>query len=147
MYRIRKMFKFEAAHQLDRAFSRACTDSIHGHSYVVEVFLTAERLDEDLMVTDFGRLGEVIAEVKREWDHALFLSPRRHGGEYANVVSKIVELEDNPTAELMAKVLFDVFTRAVAEMGRHNNPRVERVRVHETATGWAEYDDRTGLRT
>ena len=42
---IRKLFKFEGAHIVRDCSSDRCKFSIHGHSYVVEVFLTSDKLD------------------------------------------------------------------------------------------------------
>ena len=45
MYTLRKQFKFESAHQLYDAYSSCCKDCIHGHSYLVEVFFSSDKLD------------------------------------------------------------------------------------------------------
>lgn len=39
MFTIRKEFKFEMAHQLYTCYSEACKNAIHGHSYILELFL------------------------------------------------------------------------------------------------------------
>jgi 6-pyruvoyltetrahydropterin/6-carboxytetrahydropterin synthase len=41
---IRKQFKFEGAHIVRNCTTRRCKKSIHGHSYVVEVFFTSNKL-------------------------------------------------------------------------------------------------------
>ena len=145
MYRIRKQFRFEAAHQLDRAFSKDCSDSIHGHSYVVELFLTSKCLDGDGMVIDFGHLRDAVEEIKAAFDHTLILSHKLRVEYGAIPCKKIVELVCSPTAEVMANIFFDGVARKV--MGLHppasNGLRLEKVRVHETTTGWAEYEEDT----
>ena len=73
MFRICKKFSFEAAHQLDKAFSQECVECIHGHSYVVELFLVSESLDDMDMVLDFGYLKELIKDIKKKYDHSLIL--------------------------------------------------------------------------
>ena len=42
---IRKLFKFEGAHVVRNCSSVRCRENIHGHSYVVEVFIESDRLD------------------------------------------------------------------------------------------------------
>jgi 6-pyruvoyltetrahydropterin/6-carboxytetrahydropterin synthase len=144
MFRIRKLFRLEAAHQLATAFSKDCSDTIHGHSYVVEVFLVAGHL-ENGMVLDFGVLKENIEATKEAWDHALFLpASLANREEYQKVLPtqrKVIILEENPTAENMAYHLFQSFKEAVRRATTNVRVAVEKVRVHETSTGWAEYEE------
>ena len=62
MYTIRKLFRFEMAHQLSKAFSTACSEQIHGHSYVCEVFFAKEALlvEGDSEVAIFRYSNEVL---------------------------------------------------------------------------------------
>lgn len=142
MFRIRKQFKFEMAHQLSHAYSACCSDTIHGHSYLLEVFFKGP-LDDTGMVIDFG---EVSKEFKRyiddEWDHALVM-PADMDQEYIDVLNKYNKklrlVSYNPTAERMAEDIYKVF-ECILE-GINKDHLLERVRIHETATGWAEYKD------
>ena len=59
--RITKQFKMEVAHRLTSSYSTRC-QSPHGHSYLMEVTLESEHLNEDGMVMDFG-------EVKDKMNH------------------------------------------------------------------------------
>lgn len=45
---IRKQFKFEGAHIVRNCTSQRCRENIHGHSYIVEVFITSDKLDHGL---------------------------------------------------------------------------------------------------
>ena len=54
---IRKLFKFEGSHIVRNCTSDRCSHSLHGHSYKVELFLTADHLDNAGMVVDFGLLA------------------------------------------------------------------------------------------
>lgn len=154
MFRIRKQFRFEAAHQLDEAFTKLCSDTIHGHSYLVELFISSERLDKTGMVIDFGELKPTINNLKDVLDHAIILSPAliTKYGDSLKAHSKRIIPMDNPTAEGMAEFIFNrVATflelrntplRRQAYSGSavlFNDPRLEKVRVHETDTGWAEF--------
>ncbi len=142
MYRVTKRFRFEAAHQLSGAHSTACTDCVHGHSYVVEVTLASECLNTDLMVIDFGYIKEAIEAIREEWDHALLLPPSLFL-QYRDTPSrKIVEMVANPTAELMAACVFERVSTALTGLiwTQGTGLRVQKVRVQETENGWAEYE-------
>jgi len=130
MYRIRKTFKFEGSHILKTAFSKACSEHIHGHSYKVEVMLESQTLNEDGMVIDFGKVKEVIKPEIDKWDHAFVCHETDE--RYNDVADFTVPF--NPTAENMAKYFYDKFRKPL-------NGSVSCVRIHETDTGWAEYDE------
>ena len=145
MFRIRKQFKFEAAHMLEDAFTAECHECVHGHSYTVELFICAHNLDNYEMVMDFGILKAFIDKVKNEWDHALIL----HGNQRKNfialqqdsILQKVVYLAHSPTAEIMAWLLAHKFMKYLEEKQyKKRNIWVEKVRVHETHTGWAEFE-------
>lgn len=128
MYTIRKVFKFEAAHVLDSSYSEDCQE-IHGHSYIVEVFCRCNSLNEDGMVVDFGNLKDTVKPIIDEWDHALIISDR-NSNDFSNY--KVVKVAFNPTAEFMANYLYWKIKPAI--------PFIYKVRVHETSTGYAEYE-------
>lgn len=128
---IRKKYRVEMAHQLDAAITKACSETIHGHSYVVEVFLRGP-LDATGMVKDFGDLAK-IKEYVMLYDHAL-LVPASLGLERLSMLSdhnrKLMVTPLNPTAERMAQDMLATL---------HNiEPLVFKVRIHETETGYAE---------
>ena len=137
MHTIRKAFKFEMSHQLSDAVTAACYETIHGHSYKVELFLAAGTLNGANMVLDFGALEEFKRWLMEVFDHALFI-PAAFNRVYKDVLcqhnKKVRFTEENPTAEWMAA---DIYRVAVA----HFEPlvKVAGVRVHETDTGYAEY--------
>jgi len=147
MFRIQKRFKFEAAHQLENAFTKACSDCIHGHSYTVEMHLYSEHLDDNQMVVDFGVLKAFKSQVMFHWDHGLILHKNKE--EHieplitAGVLkeSKVTFLSMNPTAEAMARLLYEQLVQFVENCPHivGEMVKVYKVRVHETSTGWAEY--------
>ena len=73
MYTIRKKYRVEYAHQLNHAYSKACSDTIHGHSGIVELFFESRELDGDEMVMDFGKISAMLKSVVMEYDHALIV--------------------------------------------------------------------------
>lgn len=142
MFQIRKQFKVEMAHRLRSAFSKCCTDQIHGHSYIIEVFLKAEQLNVDDMLIDFGELKSIISDYINSWDHALVLPKELPSG---GSEVKLIRTDYNPTAEAMACDMFSHITYLLkkGEHGGAQDLTVSCVRVHETRTGWAEYSEHT----
>ena len=138
MYEIRKKFKVEYAHQLSTAFSKACSDSIHGHSAEIEVFVKVRNLNCDGMCIDFGEINAIIGEYIKSWDHSLVM-PDSFPEDYLAMLQahnknlKIVNY--NPTAENIAKDIFYTITPLLS--GKRG--KVSKVIFHETDSGYASY--------
>lgn len=114
-YRITKLFDFEASHHLTGlAAGHKCMNN-HGHSYKVEIVLEAEELDEHGFVVDYSDLKPFKDYIDTWLDHH----------DLNEVFPHI-----NPTAENLAKILFDVASEWWT---------VKEVRVSETAKTWASY--------
>ena len=145
-FRIRKSFTFEAAHQLETAVTAACHECIHGHSYKVEMFLASKNLNPDGMVLDFSELKGFKKLIMDQWDHGLILhankrpwiEPMLEAGILKK--GKVSFLLDNPTAEAMARVIYRSLSAYLADTLKVTTAYVEKVRVHETGSGWAEYE-------
>ena len=134
MYSIRKKFNFEGAHILSSAYSKECKDHIHGHSYIVEVFISANNLNEYGMVIDFKKLTEIVNPIIKQWDHALLV--HEQGLKIHKDIADIIVLF-NPTAENMAKYLFElIYEKLDIDITQL------KIRVHETAKGYAEYKEK-----
>ena len=140
MFRVSKSFFFEAAHQLDDAASSACVDSIHGHSYRMDVVLKSDSLEsKSRMVMDFGWLKTLCSDLIGLWDHALIL-PASLASAYRNTPSKkIIVFPRNPTAEEMAVEAFNHISNRMVLAEVEIWVELERVRVYETSDSWAEY--------
>ena len=140
---IRKLFRFEGAHIVRKCTSDRCRENIHGHSYLVEVFITSDRLDRGGMVIDFGRLAP-IRELIDRFDHAYALWNREDPEFKAFIYrynQRVVELPVSPSSEGFALFFFYAIDRILRDMPPVNgetNVRLRSVRVHETATGYAE---------
>jgi 6-pyruvoyltetrahydropterin/6-carboxytetrahydropterin synthase len=149
MYRICKQFEFQAAHILSRHSGRCRFP--HGHNYRVEVTLTAEELDENSMVCDFQALKSVVTECLDPMDHAMLLnsSDTKSCETFADNPRTVIFDNRDPSSEVMAREIFEHLKRRLqagtvetsAGMRFNFNPaiRVEKVRVWETSTAWAEY--------
>jgi 6-pyruvoyltetrahydropterin/6-carboxytetrahydropterin synthase len=119
--RIGKQFRFEAAHHLPDHDGKCRRP--HGHSYRVEVTLAGDLEDagpKNGMVHDFS-------DVSRFWKHEL--EPHL---DHQDLNLTLADDCDPPTAELIARYLY---RRFMGELGDD----VERVRVWETESSWAEY--------
>lgn len=118
MYRITKEFHFSASHILSGLPDGHPCGRLHGHNYIVEVVLEADEVNEIGFVRDFGELRPVKDFLDQFWDH-------RHLNEAVGMDGL------NPTAEVMAWVLFDRFIEFLPELAA--------VRVSETPKTWSEY--------
>lgn len=145
-YRIAKSFIVESGHLLTK-HPGACRFP-HGHSRTVEIVVTSDELDANDMVCDFKALKTVANEVIARYDHSFALNtadPKfadfRHT--YGDRVLAFVKTD--PTSEVLARELFCELraqlaaAAADAECRVNHGVRLERVRVSETASTWAEY--------
>lgn len=147
-YRIAKTLTFESGHLLTKHRGRCRFP--HGHSRTVEVVLAADQLDGNDMVCDFKAVKRVLEAFLDRWDHALCLNTAEPGfallqQSYGDRVVPFVGTD--PTTEVMARTIFDTLNRKLAEAAQDRSAeypvppgvRLERVRVSETASSWAEY--------
>lgn len=140
---IRKLFKFEGAHIVRNCTSRFCMENIHGHSYVVEVFISSDKLDKGAMILDFALLDKVKLFVD-SFDHSFSLWSGESEAFKETIYSlnkRVVEIPLPPSAESFALMFFYIIDRILNRMELKNgegNVKLTSVRVHETTTGYAE---------
>lgn len=141
---IRKKFKFEGAHIVRDCSSDRCKKSLHGHSYIVEVFFTSQGLDNGGMVMDFGLMKKTISDFIDSFDHCYSLWNREKDDFKSfikNQSARWVEMPVTPSAEMYSLMFFYVIDKIVKNTVFQNGEcQVElySVRVHETETGYAE---------
>ncbi|WP_251619937.1 6-pyruvoyl trahydropterin synthase family protein [Odoribacter lunatus] len=140
---IRKLYKFEGAHIVRNCSSVPCRENIHGHSYVVEVFITSDRLDDGFMVMDFGLLDKVKTFIG-SFDHSYSLW-QGEDSDFKQFVyrynRRVAEIPVSPSAEGYALLFFYVIDRILKHTDFQNGEgrvQLHAVRVHETTTGYAE---------
>lgn len=145
--KIRKEFKVESAHIVRNASSYRCSHSIHGHSAVIEVFLTGNKLDNAGMIYDFGLMKSTIKEFIDSMDHCYILwknDDENFKDFIKNNCDRWIELPFNPSAECLSLYLH-FWINYILNHTRANNGegdvRCCGVRYHETATGFAESCD------
>lgn len=141
---IRKLFRFEGAHRVFNCSSNRCKYSDHGHSYVVEVFFTSNGLDNGQMVVDFGLMKGTIKEFIDSFDHAYSMwakMPKDQKNFHKKNSDRWIEMPVSPSAEAYAVMFLFVIDQIMNATDFNNgekSPIVSSVRVHETATGYAE---------
>ncbi|GAA3388830.1 6-carboxytetrahydropterin synthase [Streptomyces roseoviridis] len=120
-FTIGKVFDFEAGHRLPGLPPEHKCSRQHGHTYEVEIILTAPALQEPGFVTDFGDLAPFKRYLNTELDH--------------QNLHEVLDFE--PTSELLARHLAGWFIQNV-QPGIAG--RLVAVRVRETRRSWARFD-------
>lgn len=147
-YRVCKAFEVESGHQLSKHPDKCRFP--HGHSRRVECVLAAETLDAMEMVCDFKVVKRLVGDFLERFDHALCVNTE--DAQYAFLKAaygdRVIGFEGrDPTTEVLAQAIFEHLRSelsAYANGEQDSYPvrrcvRVERVRVWETSTSWAEY--------
>jgi 6-pyruvoyltetrahydropterin/6-carboxytetrahydropterin synthase len=123
----------------------------HGHTRIIEVVLSSDRLDDRDMVVDFKLIKHLAKEHIERYDHRMALNsadPLRESIEAVHPDSVIVFEGIDPTTEVIAREIFDfISSRLEAGFSAQGYSvgagvvRLERVRVSETPSSWAEFGD------
>lgn len=147
MFRICKSIELESGHLLSK-HPGSCQFP-HGHTRSVELVFCADCLDNQDMVLDFKAIKEMMGDFLAQFDHALCMNTQDpHYEEFRAIYGdRIIPFEkQDPTSEAMAFVVYQHAAAALrrAAAGECNYPvrdcvRLERVRVWETSSSWAEY--------
>lgn len=87
MYRVKKRIEIAGAHRLSLNYESKCSN-IHGHNWIVEIYMQSKELDGNSMVMDFTHIKK---EIHDALDH--------------KYINDVVQL--NPTAENIAKWICD----------------------------------------
>jgi hypoxanthine phosphoribosyltransferase len=120
-FTIGKRFRFEAGHRLlGLPPGHKCARQ-HGHSFEVEVVLTASALEAPGFVTDFGALAPFKNFLDTELDH--------------HNLHEVLPIA--PTSELLAQFLAGWFIKNVQD---EIPGRLIAVLVREQASSWARFD-------
>ena len=150
MYRICKKIELESGHLLSKHPGNC--QFPHGHTRSVELVYAADTLDENDMVVDFKAVREMMDDFLEQFDHALCMNTDdSHYAEFrAAYGERIIPFEhSDPTSEVMAKTVYRHAKKVLEEAavrGGISRPvrdcvKLERVRVWETSSSWAEYSE------
>lgn len=141
---IRKQFKFENAHIVRDCSTQRCSQNIHGHSYIIEILLESNYLDNGQMVYDFGLTKVYIKEFIDSFDHAITLwsgDNKEYIKDMKKHSQRWIELPVSPSAEQFSRVFFLAIETILGLSTMHNSERevkLHSVIVHETQTGYAQ---------
>lgn len=116
MYKISKQFSFSASHILEGLSDDHPCARLHGHNYVITVHLRSSTLSNVGFITDYRELSFIKEYIDLKLDH-------RHLNDVFDI---------NPTAENLAKTLYDIFVTTV--------PQIYAVEVSETPKTTAIYE-------
>ncbi len=147
-FRIAKTLVVESGHLLSK-HPGACRFP-HGHSRSIEVVLTSDTLDPRDMVCDFKAIKHLLAGIVSRYDHSLSLNTAdpHYPALRASYGENVIPFDNaDPTTEVLARTIFQELRAQLAAPPAPIDPtypipagiRLERVRVTETASSWAEY--------
>lgn len=131
MFQVTRVIHFCYGHRL-RQYEGKCKH-LHGHNGQVEIELSSDRLDARGMVLDFDEIKRTIQTwIDQTLDHKMLL---RKDDPAAATLRQLGEpiylLDDNPTAESIAKHIFDY--------ARAQQLPVTAVTLWETPNSFATY--------
>lgn len=152
-YKVCRSFTVESGHMLSKHPERCRYP--HGHTRRVEIVVSAEGLDANDMVLDFKALKLAIGDYIHRYDHAMAVNskdPLLDAMKQVHPESLVVFEGLDPTTEVLAKDIYD-YTACVLREGwaleqggvtysiPANAVVLDRVRVWETPSSWAEYGE------
>ena len=107
MFSVARDFSFSYGHRLYR-YEGKCR-RLHGHNALVRVVVDCEELDERGMALDFVNIKTSIGSwLDEEFDHRVLLSKEDPLAKtLLDVGEPVVLFDGNPTAELLAKTIFE----------------------------------------
>jgi 6-pyruvoyltetrahydropterin/6-carboxytetrahydropterin synthase len=126
-------YTFDAAHRI-RAHPGRCA-YLHGHTYRLDLTVSAVDLDRLGMVMDFEDLDLLVRKsLLNRWDHATLLAPDDPLGPAISAVQReapdrVVLLTGSPSVETMTREAWAAIERALPP-----RVRLERVAIRETPT-------------
>lgn len=121
MYYVSKKMEISAAHRLNLDYESACRNW-HGHGWLVVVYCRASKLNHNGMVVDFKTVKN---EIHGTFDH--------------NCVNDIMG-DLNPTAENMAKWIFDKVNDIFKRPEEDGDGKCYKVSVQESEGNVAVYE-------
>ena len=112
-----KEFMFEAAHHLPNVPEGHKCGRLHGHSFLVRLYLKGEVDPHTGWLIDFAKIKEVFNPIYEQLDH-----------HYLNEIEGL----ENPTSEVLAKWIWDKVKPLL--------PLLSKVEVKETCTAGCIYE-------
>ena len=139
---ITRHFRFDAGHRIVGHESHC--GYLHGHSYSVDLQVSAAELDSIGRVIDFGVVKQVVGGwIDANLDHNMMFNSRdplltlmTSSDNNGSIRPFYLFKDENPTAENIAKHLFHVSQRLLDPF----KIKVVHIRVYETPNCWADYE-------
>lgn len=128
----------------------------HGHTRQIDLVLSSETLDSNEMVVDFKIIKLIAMDHIERYDHRTAVNsndPLRGAIEAVHPDSLIVFEDIDPTTEVIAKEIYDFVNQKLSEGFEGVSKKgavyrlapgvvkLDRVRVSETPSSWAEYGE------
>lgn len=136
MYEVEIRLRFRYGHRLLPPYEGKC-NNVHGEGGTLIFIFETNELDENDMVIDFGVIKKILQNfVNDNLDHAYLYKTGDEVGEYLkNKGFKIFEMSNQPTAENIARLMYDV-----AYLLEHKIKKVGCVESFEDSIAWYEKD-------
>ena len=112
---------FAAAHKIV-GYKGKC-EELHGHNFLVEVFISGEQLGDDGLLVDFKILKDCLKDVLNDLDH-----------KYINEIKFFAERASS--AEYIAMYIYEAFKERITA----KHVLLKEVRVWESDKAWAAYE-------
>lgn len=136
MFTISKEFHFSASHKLKGLLPDHPCSRLHGHNYVVIVYIKGRSLNKAGMVVDYNELKPIKDWIDQNWDHRDLNSNMVRDYHKVPISADKKDKEgcyyENPTAENMAKYLYDLF--------KPQFPEINAIGIKETPKTFAYYE-------
>ena len=144
-----KKFDIEMAHIVRNAWSNRCAESIHGHTYTIEVALrrsddSVELYDDGRMVVDFGLVKKYLHPFIDSFDHAILLWSKDKPeilNFFKDNFERVIVCPESSSCEMMSAYFFVAMNDLIKQVPELKDVVIEEVIVHETKTGRAHYNE------
>lgn len=151
-YRLCRTFTVESGHMLSKHPERCRYP--HGHSRKIEVVISATELDQNEMIIDFKALKLAVQSQLDIFDHSMAINsddPLLPSLQQFYPEGVVIYENQDPTTEIMARDIFEMIHEILQKgwSGKSSSGtsysipagrvKLERVRLWETGTSWAEY--------
>ena len=132
-----RRIEFDAAHRILNHESKC--KMLHGHRYALEASFAAKKLDKLGRVIDFAEIRKLLGDwIDEHFDHNTILSikDKKLGEKISSETKqKIFYLDENPTAENIAKFLF---AEICPKIFARKNVKCVSLKLYETPNCYVE---------
>ncbi len=143
---VTKEIEWDMGHRVPNHKSKC--RNVHGHRYLAQIVLEGDvvgdtGVSEEGMVIDFGDIKTISKEfIDNAWDHG-YMGQRGNDSEILSLLQtfgmKVYITENAPTAENIAKMLFDELEPKFKDV-YGTNLKLRKIKLWETPSSFVEYD-------